>query len=322
MCPMPDLLPGHDRYAYVPLPERPDYSWPGNTRLAFVVTTNIEWFAFGAGLGPDPAKTGEPQTHRNYAWRDYGNRIGIWRLLDLFDELELPAAHNTNSLVYRHAPQITDAIRRRGDEIVGHGRTNAENLRGLWPDDEARLLAEVTETIRRHEGKAPRGWMGAGAYETAKTPDILKSLGYRYLMDWPMDDQPVWMRTSAGPILSVPYPIETDDAQAIIHRKYTGRDFCDMLVAQFDEMLEQSRRHPLVMNVSVHPFVFGHPYQIHWLRQALQHCRSHAGTGRVWWTRPGEIADYCYSLPEETIPGYAFAEGASRGYHSASPSIS
>src|SRR4051794_6036528 len=82
------------------------------------MTTNVEWFAFGAGLGHDPAKTGEPQTHRNYAWRDYGNRIGVWRLLELFDELKLPAAHNTNSLVYEYAPQVMAAIRKRADDPI------------------------------------------------------------------------------------------------------------------------------------------------------------------------------------------------------------
>ena len=298
-----DLLPQHDRYDYVPLPERADYDWPGGRRLAFVITTNIEWFAFNAGLGHDPAKTDEPQTHRNYAWRDYGNRVGIWQLLHLLDELALPAAHNVNSLIYRYAPQITDAIRQRGDEVVAHGRTNAENLRGLWQADEERVLREVTETLRSHEGRPPRGWMGAGAYETPHTPDLLKMLGYQYVMDWPMDDQPVWMRTKAGRLLSIPYPIETDDAQAIVHRKYTGRDFCDMLVAQFDEMVQQSVRHPLVMNVSVHPYIFGHPYQIHFLRRALQHCRSHVDAGQVWWTRPGDISDYCHGAVADLIPG-------------------
>lgn len=126
------LLPRHDRYDYSPLPERKDYSWPEGRRLAFVVTTNVECFAFGAGLGHDPAKAGEPQTHRNYSWRDYGNRIGIWRFFDLAEELKLPLAHNTNSLLYEFAPQVMDAIRRRGDEIVGHGRSNAENHRGMW----------------------------------------------------------------------------------------------------------------------------------------------------------------------------------------------
>ncbi|HEX2546806.1 MAG TPA: polysaccharide deacetylase [Ramlibacter sp.] len=298
-----DLLPQHDRYDYVPLPRRKDWHWPDGKRLAFVFTTNIEWFAFNAGLGHDPAKTGEPQTHRNYSWRDYGNRVGIWRLFDLLDELKLPASHCINSLVYRYAPDITDAIRRRGDEVVAHGRTNAENLRGMWAPDEDRLIREVTDTIRQHEGRAPLGWMGAGAYETANTPDLLKAQGYRYVMDWPMDDQPVWLRTQSGPLLSVPYPIETDDAQGIVHRKYTGRDFCDIVVAQFDEMLRQSERHPLVMNVSVHPYIFGHPYQVNWLRQALQQCQRHPQADRVWWTRSGDIATFCEQLPAGTLPG-------------------
>ena len=297
------LLPRHDRYDFLPLTERQDYSWPDGKRLAFTVTTNIEWFAFGAGMGHDPAKTGEPQTHRNYSWRDYGNRIGIWRLFDLLDELKLPAGHATNSLIYDYAPQITDAIRKRGDEVIAHGRTNAENLRGLWQPDEEHLLREVTETITRHEGSPPRGWMGAGAYETAHTPDLLKELGYTYLMDWPMDDQPVWMRTRAGPILVVPYPIETDDAQAIIHRKWSAEVFYDMVVAQFDEIVEQSARHPLVMNVSVHPYVFGQPFRIRALRRALQHCVKHPLAGRVWWTRPGDIANHCLALPPGVIPG-------------------
>jgi len=289
------LLPQHGRYDFVPLVERKDYSWPGpngeKRRLAFLVTTNIEWFAFGAGLGNDPAKAGEPQTHRNYSWRDYGNRIGIWRLFDLLDELRLPAGHCTNSLIYDYAPQITDAIRRRGDEVIAHGRTNAESLRGLWQPDEERILREVTDCIARREGAPPAGWFGAGAYETPHTPDLLQELGYRYLMDWPMDDQPVWMRTRSGRILSIPYPVETDDAQGVIHRRWSAATFADAVVDQFDEMLRQSEAHPLVMNVSVHPYVFGQPFRVRQLRRALRHC---AGQAAVWYCRPREIAEFCY----------------------------
>ena len=195
------------------------------------------------------------------------------------------------------------AIRKRGDEVVAHGRTNAENLRGLWQPDEDRLLREVTATIAAREGRPPRGWLGAGAYETANTPDLLRELGYRYLMDWPMDDQPVWLRTRAGPILSVPYPIELNDSQVVIHRKQDAADFCDMVVEQFDEMIEQCARHPLVMNVSVHPYVFGQPFRVRGLRAALRHCVGHPQRDRVWWTRPGEIADFCYDMPAGIIPG-------------------
>ncbi|MFZ9550464.1 MAG: polysaccharide deacetylase [Hylemonella sp.] len=297
------LLPQHDRYDYIPLPQRRDYHWPNKKRLAFTLTTNIEWFAFGAGLGHDPAKTGEPQTHRNYAWHDYGNRIGIWRLFELLDELQLPAGHNTNSLIYHYAPQITEAIRKRGDEVVAHGRSNAENLRGMWQADEERLLREVTDTITRHEGRPPQGWMGSGAYETSHTPDLLKEIGYSYLMDWPMDDQPVWMRTKHGPLLSIPYPIELNDSQHVIHRKGDASSFCDMIVQQFDEMAEQSERHPLVMNVSIHPYVFGQPFRLRMLRQALRHCIEHPLADRVWWVRPCDIANYCMGLPAGTIPG-------------------
>ena len=300
---MTNLLPKHQRYDYIPLTERKDYSWPEGKRLAFVMTTNVECFAFGAGLGHDPAKTGEPQTHRNYSWRDYGNRIGIWRFLELFEELNLPAGHNVNSLLYEYAPQVMEAIRKRGDEFVAHGRTNAENLRGMWEADEKRVIQEVVDTFVKHEGVAPMGWMGAGAYETSHTPDLLKEAGFKYLMDWPMDDQPIWMRTRSGPILSIPYPVELNDSQVIIHRKQDAKDFCDMIVDQFDEMIEQCVRHPLVMNVSIHPYVFGQPFRLRNLRLALKHCLEHPHADRVWKARPMDVANYCLSLPPGIIPG-------------------
>jgi len=298
------LITQHTRYDYVPLPERKDYSWPGGKRLAFCITTNVEVFAFGRGRGHDNAKHGEPQTQRNYSWRDYGNRIGIWRLFDLAEELDMPLAHNANSLLYEHAPQIMARIRQRGDEIVGHGRTNSENLQDFrWEQDEARVIAEVTETFARHEGKQVKGWMGAGTYENSWTVDLLKEAGYTYVMDWPHDDQPIWMRTRSGPILSVPYPAELNDSPQIIHRQHTGREFCDMLVDQFEEMVEQSARHPLVCNISIHPYVFGYPFRLRPLRKALQHCLSSKHMDRVWKCKPEDVAAFCHGLEPGIIPG-------------------
>jgi hypothetical protein len=301
---MKSLIPQHTRYDYVPLTERVDYSWPGGKRLAFCITTNVEVYAFGKGRGHDNAKHGEPQTQRNYSWRDYGNRIGIWRLFELAEELDMPLAHNANSLLYEHAPQIMDRIRARGDEIVGHGRTNSENQHDFrWEQDEARVLAEVTDAFARIEGKRrPKGWMGAGAYENPWTVDLLKEAGYTYVMDWPHDDQPIWMHTRSGPILSVPYPVELNDSPQVIHRQHSGREFCDMLVDQFEEMLEQSRRHPLVCNISIHPFVFGQPFRLRPLRKALQHCLALKDADRVWKCKPEDIADYCYTLAPGIVP--------------------
>lgn len=301
---MTTKLARHSRYDYSPITERKDYSWPGGKRLAFCLTTNIECFAFGKGRGMDPAKHGEPQNHRNYAWRDYGNRVGIWRLFDIFDELKLPVAHNTNSLLYDYAPQIFDAIRRRGDEIIAHGRTNAENLKDyLWEADEARVIAEVTETFRKNEGKPPKGWMGPGAAENATTPDLLKEAGYKYTMDWPTDDQPFWMNTRSGKLLSIPYPVELNDAQQAIHRAHTPREFCEMMLDQFEEMLQQSVHHPLVYNISIHPFIFGQPYRLRPFREALEHMVKHKLRDRVWFCKPEDVAEHCFTLPAGTIPG-------------------
>jgi peptidoglycan/xylan/chitin deacetylase (PgdA/CDA1 family) len=298
-------LPKHNRYDYSPIAERKDYSWPGGKRLAFCTTTNIEVYAYRRGTGWDPAKKGEPQQQRNYSWRDYGNRVGIWRLFDLFEQLQLPAAHNINSLLYEYHPQIADKIRARGDEVIGHGRTNAERQNDLWELDEKRLIDDCTQEMTKREGKPPKGWMGPAAAESNVTIDLLKEAGYKYVMDWPADDQPFWLRTRSGPILSVPYPAELNDSASIIHRENSAQQFADMIVDQFDEMVEQCAAQPLVMTISLHPFVVGQPFRLPSLRKALTHCVEHAKRDRVWWTRPGEVADFCYSLPPGTIPGEA-----------------
>lgn len=296
------MVPIHHRYGYTPLEKRPVYDWPQGKRLALYVATNIEYFAFCAGDGAlDNAVINAKQTHRNYAWRDYGSRIGIWRLFNLLDELGLPAAHNMNSLIYRFRPDIPERIRARGDEIIAHGRTNSEHQDGMWEDDEARMIREVTETIRLHEGTPPRGWMGPGLAETSVTPDLLKEAGYEFVMDWPCDDQPFWMQTRAGRLLSVPYPIEINDGPVVARRQHSAREFADMIVDQFDEMLDQCVDHPLVCAIALHPFIMGQPFRVRPLRDALRHCLGHAGRERVWRTTPGRIATHCQSLADGIV---------------------
>ena len=194
------------------------------------------------------------------AWRDYGNRVGLWYYFDLLDEFALPGAHNVNSAVLEHCPDIVERLNGRGDEYVGHGRTNSERQDVLWEEDEARLIAECTEVLTRLSGKRPEGWLGPYIAQSGVTLDLLKEAGYRYVMDWAMDDQPIWMRTRAGPILSVPYPLEVNDSPALVYRRHTGRQFAEMVIDQFDEILEQSRKYPLVFAVSVHPFIIGQPF--------------------------------------------------------------
>ena len=293
----------HGRYTYSPIPARPAYDWPDGKRLAFYIAVNIEHFSFGEGLGHTPTTPGPQPDVRNYGWRDYGLRVGIWRLFDLFDEFGLPACHLMNSSIYAHAPQIAERIRSRGDEFVGHGRTNSESQGELSEADERALIVEATETVRRREGKQPVGWLGPWISESAVTLDLLKEAGYRYVLDWPCDDQPVWMTTRAGHLLSVPYPIEINDTPAMLSRRHTASDFSEMVIDQFEEMLEQSRTQPLVCGISLHTFCTGQPFRLRQFRRVLRQIVEHRERDRVWFTRPADIADYIEKLPKGMVPG-------------------
>jgi hypothetical protein len=262
-------LSRHDRYDYSPITERPDYDWPGGKRLAFYLALNIEHFHFGEGRGHTPTREAPHPDHRNYAWRDYGLRVGIWRIFDLLDELGLPAAHLLNSTVYDHAPPILDRIRTRGDEIVGHGRTNSEAQGQLSEPDE----------------------------------DLLKEAGYSYQLDWPFDDQPIWMRTRAGPILSIPYPVEINDSPALLNRRHTADDFARMAIDQFEQLLADSKHQPLVCGISTHTFAVGQPFRLPHLRRMLEHVVNHPDVERVWFTRPGDIARHIATLEPGIVPG-------------------
>jgi len=293
----------HARYDYSPITERPDFSWPGGKRLAFYLALNVEHFAFGGPLGHTPTSLGPPPDPRNYAWRDYGLRVGIWRIFDLADKLGLPMCHLVNSTICERYPQIMARIKARGDEVVGHGRTNSERQADLNEAGEANLIREATDALTQGNGVAPGGWMGPWISESAATPDLLKEAGYNYLLDWPADDQPFWMRTRSGPILSVPYPIEINDSPTMLSRMQSATDFRQMIVDQFEAMLRFSEQRPLVCGVSLHTFVVGQPFRFVQLEAALRHIVEHAERDRVWFTRPGEIAAFARTLQKGVIAG-------------------
>ncbi|HVZ53683.1 MAG TPA: polysaccharide deacetylase family protein [Pseudolabrys sp.] len=298
------LMPNQKRYDHSSIVHRKDFSWPDGKRLAFYIALNIEHFAFMTGRGMDPTNRGAAPSTRNYAWRDYGNRVGIWRVFAALDELKLPASILLNSEVAELYPDLVAKIKERGDDVLGHGRTNGETMGGRWELDEKRIIDDVTTGIEKYCGVRPTGWMGPGAQESGITPDLLKEAGYTHLLDWPMDDQPLWMRTRSGPILSVPYPLEPlNDAGTLVGRDHTGREFADMIVDAFEEMLEQSEDQPLVFALSLHGFIVGQPARMRPLRKALKHCAEHPKKDKVWYTRAGEIADYCFKLPPGTLLG-------------------
>jgi allantoinase len=295
------MLRSHGRFDYSPITQRPDYDWPDGKRLAVYVANNVEAFSYGEGKGAGIAPPDQALSHSVYSWRDYGNRVGIWRLLEMFDELDIPCEAQLNTAIYDECPQIVTALRARGDEFLGHGVTNSVQQGELDEAAEAAHIKTVTDTITRQEGKPPLGWMSPWLSNSEHTLDLLQEAGYRYCMDWTSDDQPVWMKTRSGRILAMPYPIECNDNRALIWFNYTSADFADMLLDSLEEMLEQSRHQPLVCPISLHPFVVGRPYRIRQLRRVFE--RINELRDRIWLTRPGDICRYIESLPAGLVPG-------------------
>jgi peptidoglycan/xylan/chitin deacetylase (PgdA/CDA1 family) len=284
-------LAGHERFDYQPITQRDQAAWPGGKRLAVYLGFNLEHFAFGEGLGARlaPAAQGGPDV-LNFAWREYGNRVGAWRCLELFEQLKLPAGVILNTALYDHCPELVAAFAARGDELIGHGHTNAESQGGMTPEAEFELIEACARRIAAASGRRPTGWLSPWIAESAVTPDLLARAGYRYTLNWCHDDQPTVMRTAHGPLCAVPYPQELNDIPMIVARQMTGPDFADMIVDQFDEMREQAQVQPLVMGIALHPYLVGQPHRLRHLRRALTHIVE---TGRqdVWWTTPGRICE-------------------------------
>ena len=295
------MLKTHGRYDYSAITKRPDYSWPNGKRLAVHFSLNVEHFAFGEGLGNDYAAPHPPPNHRSYAWRDYGNRVGAWRLLELAQAHDLPYALLVNSELYDYCPEMIAAFSERGDEIVGHGRTDAERQADMDYEQERACIFEATAAIERREGGKPMGWLAPYISQTHDSLDLLKEAGYRYMMDWPLDDQPVWFRTKHGPILSIPYAHDLNDSLECVSRRTPSQLFCESLIDQFDEMLEESARRPLVMSVVLHSFVLGQSYRLRQFRRVVEHILKQRES--LWIARPGEICKHIESLPKGIVPG-------------------
>ncbi|MBI3372101.1 MAG: polysaccharide deacetylase family protein [Betaproteobacteria bacterium] len=295
------MLRTHGRYDYSAITRRPDYSWPGGKRLAIHFSLNVEHFAFGEGLGNDYSVPHPQPNTRSYAWRDYGNRVGAWRLLELADAYAIPYGLLVNTELYDYCPELIAAFSARGDEIVGHGRTNAERQVDMDIDTERACIAEATQAITRHEGKAPRGWLAPYISQTLDSLDLLQEAGYRYMMDWPLDDQPVWFRTRGGRILSIPYAHDLNDSFEAVTRRTPSSLYCANLIDQFDEMLSESVPRPLVMSVVLHSFILGQPYRLRQFRRVIEHIVSQRDS--VWLARPGEICAHIESLPAGIVPG-------------------
>jgi peptidoglycan/xylan/chitin deacetylase (PgdA/CDA1 family) len=283
------------RVDYSAITRRKDFDWPGGKRLAVWFSINIESFVYGVmhGIQWSPVQRAPDTT--NWAWKEYGNRVGFWRLLELCNQERVPISALVNTRVHHAAPDIAAALKENGCEIVAHGRTNSEAQNMLDEAAERALVEETTAELTSVYGTRPVGWMSPGIDGSEVTADLLQELGYAYTLDWPLDDQPVWLHTrSGGRILSVPYPTEMNDITFIATHHGLASEFTDVIIDSFDEMLDQSAAQPLVFGISTHTFLSGQPGRIRQLRRALRYIHDHSDT--VWWATSRQIAEHFTAL--------------------------
>lgn len=288
------MLKSHGRYDYVPITKPNRARWPNGSGLAVYVALGIEEYVFGEGL-TENIISGVPQPDlTNTSWRDYGNRVGAFRILERCKGLGVPLSVLLNTEVYDHAPDLIAACRAAGCAMIAHGRTNSDTLSGRGEADERAYLESVRDRMRA-AGDDPRGWSSPWLAHTPSTIDLLRETGYRYVLDLAADDRAMWLKTRSGPLLHIPYGVELNDSSTAVGRLASGRTFADMIVDQFDELLAASSEQPLIMSIVIHSFISGQPFRLRPLSQALEHIKAHAA--KVWLTTPDDICDSIVASP-------------------------
>jgi peptidoglycan/xylan/chitin deacetylase (PgdA/CDA1 family) len=283
----------HERYDWSMLPERKPVAWPQQARVALWVVPALEWFPLNmAGQPfkpPGAMQTAYPDL-RHYTLRDYGNRVGIFRIMKALEKHGIRPTVAVNAAVAVRYPSLINECTQRGWEIMANG-LDMDHLHhgGLAVDDEKKLIDNTLDILRQASGQAVRGWLSPAKSESAATLDLLGAAGLDYVCDWVNDDMPYGMRTASGPIHAMPHPIDIDDHTILVQNHHTEDDFRDQLCDQFDLLYKESATAGgRIMAISLHPWVIGQPYRMRALEEALAHIMRHPG---VWAATGSEILD-------------------------------
>jgi allantoinase len=280
-------VPMHERIAYSAAPQRAPVQWPGGARIALWIAPNIEHYEYL----PQQVRVRDPWPRvphpdiLGYGLRDYGNRVGVWRLMEVFDRWQLPCTVSLSMAVLDMYPEIAEAMMRRDWEFMSHGMFNTRYHWNLSEDEERAAIDECLSIHRRVTGRELRGWFSPAASNTLNTPDLVAEAGISYLCDLYHDDQPTPIKVRRGELHSLPYSMEINDS-ITWRRGMEGEDFASKIRDEFDTLYAEGGR---VMNIAVHPFIMGQPHRIEHLANALEYVLGHDG---VWCARGAEIVDH------------------------------
>lgn len=280
----------HGRFEYSPIARRPKRAMPGNARVALWCVVNVEHFVWGGpGMPMTPMTAGLTPDVLNYAWRDYGARVGVWRLMELFARQGVPVTAALNADVCARYPQIVEEGAKLGWDWMAHGPNNSMLFTGMPEEAEKPIIDGVLQTITAATGKKPRGWLGPALTETNATLDLLAEAGVEYVADWCNDELPYDIKTRAGSIAALPYTLEIGDIPIFLQHGASGEDFYNILIDQFEMLYEEGATRPRVMSIALHPFIAGHPFRARHLERALAYIKQREG---VWLANGADLIDW------------------------------
>ena len=272
-----------ERITYSPINARDPLKLPGNARMVVWTIVNVEAWDIRQPMPRTvltPPAGGSPMPDiPNWAWHEYGNRVGFWRMLEVLDRLDIRAVLAINGSAIAAYRPIAEAAKARGWEFMGHGYTQT-NMQKV--DNEVEDIRKTTAAIAEFTGKAPRGWLGPGLTETWDTPDLLVEHGYDYVADWVLDDQPVLLKTRSRTIVNLPYTQECNDVAMMLIQHHQGVEYFQRASDQFDQLYEDSRDSARVMALVVHPYIMGAPHRLKYFRMILERIRAHGDV--LFWT--------------------------------------
>ena len=288
------------KYPYVPIINRGKLSWPDGKKLAVIFTLNLEtwdlikdtdkpYYAGGPSILPDLLPGNVPD-FPNYMWREYGQRVGVWRLFSLFDDLGVKPSCTVNAETCLRRAEMVQAALNRECELIPHNYEQGELLTNFFNDPikEEEVISKTLEVFKKVTGRTPEGWLSSSLRGTLNTAEILVKHGLKYYCDAMNDDQPYMIETKAGDIVSIPYSNEINDFTLLTRRGHTTDEFRDILLEEFSVLHQESQSTAKIMNIGLHPHVSGRAYRIRALREFIEEVLKHKD---IWLATRSEIAD-------------------------------
>ena len=285
-------------FPYSPIISRPRLEWPNGAHVALWIIPNIEYFSleerpggYGPGKVPDVVMWSE---------RDYGNRVGVFRIMETLDRYGIRGTVALNSNLCAEHPAIMQEGEKRKWEWMGHNESNTRRLNDAAPGDEVQIIRNTLNTIAQHTGKRPVGWLSSGLQETWDTLDHLAAENVEYVGDWCNDDQPYAMDLADGrSIIAMPYTQQLNDKSSIEKRYNTADEFRKMICDQFDVLYREGAKSGRVMAIALHPYLIGVPHRIGALDAALKYICKHK---KVWKATGSEIARHYAAQAKDGAP--------------------